>query len=145
MIATTFLTNGVWDRDDADKKKIVSDMADDNIDTIGKAFLGLTLGCARCHDHKYDPISTEDYYALAGIFYSSHMLKGLGAKGDRYLVHRIPLVPAAFVARREEQLKRLGEVKAKLEAIDKRTPKPTDDDPRRVKLVALRDRLQREI
>ena len=43
-------------------------MADDNIDVIGKTFLGLTLGCARCHDHKFDPIPQRDYTALAGIF-----------------------------------------------------------------------------
>ena len=43
----------------------------DTIDTTGQAFLGLTLGCARCHDHKYDPISARDYYALYGIFEST--------------------------------------------------------------------------
>ena len=36
-----------------------------------RGFLGLTVGCARCHDHKFDPISTEDYYALAGVFYNT--------------------------------------------------------------------------
>ena len=112
LVATTFLTNGVWDRGDADKEKIVSDMVDDNIDTIGKAFLGLTLGCARCHDHKYDPLSTADYYALAGIFYSTHMLKDLGAKGAEYVVNRVPLVPPSTVELRNVQL-------AELEAIDK--------------------------
>jgi hypothetical protein len=91
LIATTFLSNGVWDRGDADKEKIVSDMADDQIDTIGKAFLGLTLGCARCHDHKFDPVSQEDYYALAGIFYSSHILQSLGTKGGEYTLNRVPL------------------------------------------------------
>ena len=60
---------------------MVSDMVDDQIDTVGKAFLGLTLGCARCHDHKFDPVSQHDYYALAGIFYSTHILKDLGTKG----------------------------------------------------------------
>ena len=84
LIATTFLSNGVWDRGDADKEKMVSDMVDDQIDTVGKAFLGLTLGCARCHDHKFDPISQQDYYALAGIFYSTHILKDLGTKGGEY-------------------------------------------------------------
>ena len=44
---------------------------EDAIDTTGKAFLGLTLGCARCHDHKYDPISTKDYYALYGMLQST--------------------------------------------------------------------------
>ena len=116
LIATTFLANGVWDRGDADKEKIVSDMVDDNIDTIGKAFLGLTLGCARCHDHKFDPISTEDYYALAGMFYSSHILKELGAKGGEYTLNRVPLVSATVVNKRQEQLNQLNKVKAKLEA-----------------------------
>jgi hypothetical protein len=44
---------------------------EDTIDTVGKSVLGLTLGCARCHDHKYDPLSTRDYYALYGIFEST--------------------------------------------------------------------------
>ena len=103
LIATTFLSNGVWDRGDADKEKIVSDMVDDQIDTVGKAFLGLTLGCARCHDHKFDPISQQDYYGLAGIFYSTHILKDLGVKGDEYFVNRVPLVPRARVEAREKQ------------------------------------------
>lgn len=73
------------------------EIADEQLDTIGKAVLGQTLGCARCHDHKFDPIPTEDYYALAGILTSTkvvqrrHMLGqqrvmerlvGLGADGD---------------------------------------------------------------
>ncbi|HVA47304.1 MAG TPA: DUF1553 domain-containing protein [Pirellulales bacterium] len=44
---------------------------EDTIDNLGRAFLGLTLNCARCHDHKFDPITTEDYYGLYGIFHSS--------------------------------------------------------------------------
>src|SRR5262249_31067070 len=92
LIATTFLSNGSWDRGDADKEKMVSDMVDDQIDTIGKAFMGLTLGCARCHNHKFDPVSQTDYYALAGIFYSTHILKELGAKGAEYTLNRVPLV-----------------------------------------------------
>ena len=112
LVATTFLSNGVWDRGDADKEKIVSDMVDDQIDTLGKAFLGLTLGCARCHDHKFDPISQEDYYALAGIFYSAHMLKDLGAKGAEYVVNRVPLASRAVVEKRAEQLRQLADLKA---------------------------------
>ncbi|MCA9213769.1 MAG: DUF1553 domain-containing protein, partial [Planctomycetales bacterium] len=48
------------------------DVIDEQIDTVGKAMLGMSLGCARCHDHKFDPISTKDYYALAGIFGSTN-------------------------------------------------------------------------
>ncbi|MDA0812494.1 MAG: PSD1 and planctomycete cytochrome C domain-containing protein [Verrucomicrobia bacterium] len=145
LVATTFLSNGVWDRGDADKEKIVSDMVDDNIDIVGKAFLGLTLGCARCHDHKFDPISTEDYYALAGMFYSSHILRELGTKGGEYTMNRVPLVPAVAVAKRNEQVERLGELTSKLEALDKQDPKPPEDDPERRLLVARRDQLALEL
>src|SRR4029079_5213062 len=108
LIATTFLTNGSWDRGDADKEKMVSDMVDDQIDTVGKAFLGLTLGCARCHDHKFDPLSQTDYYALAGIFYSTRMLTELGTKGGEITLQRRPLAPKPDVDRRARQLKQIA-------------------------------------
>lgn len=145
LIATTVLSNGVWDRGDADKEKIVSDMADDQIDTIGKAFLGLTLGCARCHDHKFDPISHEDYYALAGIFYSSHILQELGTKGGEYTVNRVPLVAKAVVAKRNEQVQQLAAVNAKVTELDKKSPPPPANDPDRLALHAQRDKLQAEL
>ena len=119
LIATTFLSNGVWDRGDADKEKIVSDMVDDNIGVIGKAFLGLTLECARCHDHKFDPISTADYYGLAGMFYSSHILKELGTKGGEYTVNRVPLIGPTALAERARQEKQLADVTAKLAELDR--------------------------
>jgi cytochrome c553 len=72
-----------------DAKKL--DQLDDRIDTLGRGFLGLTVACARCHDHKFDPISQKDYYALAGIFASSDYVE-------------VPLVPPAVVeeARRKQ-------------------------------------------
>lgn len=51
--------------------KAESDEIDDRIDTLCRGFLGLTVSCARCHDHKFDPIPTQDYYALAGVFAST--------------------------------------------------------------------------
>jgi hypothetical protein len=144
LIATTFLSNGVWDRGDADKEKIVGDMVDDQIDTVGKAFLGLTLGCARCHDHKFDPVSQEDYYALAGIFYSTHILKDLGAKGAEYVMNRVPLVPKAQVEARERQLRLIAENQAKLAAIEK-TPHSAEFAPKKAALSADRERLERSL
>jgi hypothetical protein len=144
LIATTFLSNGVWDRGDADKEKIVSDMVDDNIDAVGKAFLGLTLGCARCHDHKFDPISQQDYYALAGIFYSTHILKDLGAKGEEYVMNRVPLVPKAQVEAREKQLQRVKQAEAKLAAVEKGL-RSEASEKKRVELIADRDRLRRDL
>jgi Protein of unknown function (DUF1553)/Protein of unknown function (DUF1549)/Planctomycete cytochrome C len=144
LIATTFLSNGVWDRGDADKEKIVSDMVDDQIDTVGKAFLGLTLGCARCHDHKFDPVSQEDYYALAGIFYSTHILKDLGAKGAEYVMNRVPLVPRTQVDAREKQLRLIAEIQGKLAAIAK-TPQIAEFGKKLAELTAERNRLQRSL
>ncbi|MCH2114105.1 MAG: PSD1 and planctomycete cytochrome C domain-containing protein [Pirellulales bacterium] len=71
LTATGFLVLGPHNYGGQDKDLIALDIADEQIDTIGKAFLGMTIGCARCHDHKFDPIPTSDYYALAGIFLST--------------------------------------------------------------------------
>ena len=76
LVATGFLMLGPKMLSERDKAKLELDVADEQIDTFGKAFLGLTLGCARCHDHKFDPISSEDYYALAGVFCSTVTLEG---------------------------------------------------------------------
>ena len=145
LVATTFLVNGAWDRGDADKEKMVSDMVDDQIDTIGKAFMGLTLGCARCHDHKFDPVSHHDYYALAGVFYSTRMLKELGTKGGEITLQRRPLVPADVIENRNQQVQQIAELNTKLAELDKQSPKPPPDDPARLALVARRDKLQTEL
>ena len=71
LIATGFLLLGDLPVVEADKAKLRVDVIDQQVDKVGRAFLGLTLGCARCHDHKFDPISQRDYYAMAGIFYST--------------------------------------------------------------------------
>ncbi len=55
-------------------QKLEMDIIDEQIDTLGKAFMGMTLGCVRCHDHKFDPITQEDYYAMAAIFRSTRSL-----------------------------------------------------------------------
>ena len=80
VVATTFLMLGTKMLSERDKAKLTLDVVDEQIDTIGRAFMGLTLGCARCHDHKFDPIPTEDYYALAGIFKSTVTLNGESQK-----------------------------------------------------------------
>lgn len=63
-----FLGLGAQYYKNSDKAKAEADELDDTIDTVTRGFLGLTVSCARCHDHKFDPIPTQDYYALAGIF-----------------------------------------------------------------------------
>lgn len=63
-------------------------IADDQIDVVGKSMLGLTISCARCHDHKFDPIPTKDYYALAGIFTSTETKYGGGLKKSNSLADK---------------------------------------------------------
>jgi cytochrome c553 len=75
LIATGFLSLGPKVLAEPDKTKMEMDVIDEQIDTLGKAVLGLTLGCARCHDHKFDPLPTSDYYALAGIFHSTQTME----------------------------------------------------------------------
>jgi hypothetical protein len=69
--ATGFLVLGAKVLAEPDREKLTMDTIDEQLDTIGKAFMGLTLGCARCHDHKFDPILQSDYYALGAIFKST--------------------------------------------------------------------------
>jgi mono/diheme cytochrome c family protein len=68
LVATGFLVLGPKLLAEPDKQKMVTDIVDEQIDVVTKAFLGLTVSCARCHDHKFDPIPTRDYYGLAGVF-----------------------------------------------------------------------------
>lgn len=74
ITATAFLALGPTNYEEQNKDALRMDVVDEQLDTLGKAFLGMTLGCARCHDHKFDPIPTRDYYALAGILRSTHTL-----------------------------------------------------------------------
>lgn len=74
LIATGFLALGPTNYELQDKKQLRMDVVDEQIETIGKTFLAMTLGCARCHDHKFDPIPQTDYYALAGILRNTQTL-----------------------------------------------------------------------
>ncbi len=71
LIATGFLAVGMKRLDERNPRKFQADVVDEQIDTVSQSILGITVACARCHDHKTDPIPTTDYYALAGIFRST--------------------------------------------------------------------------
>ncbi|VTR95169.1 secreted protein containing duf1549 : Uncharacterized protein OS=Pirellula staleyi (strain ATCC 27377 / DSM 6068 / ICPB 4128) GN=Psta_3103 PE=4 SV=1: PSCyt1: PSCyt2: PSD1 [Gemmata massiliana] len=73
--ATGFLVIGPKMLAEDDPAKMRMDIIDEQLDALGQAFMGLTLGCARCHDHKFDPITVSDYYGLAGIFYSTKTMR----------------------------------------------------------------------
>jgi len=114
LIATGFLTLGPKVLAEADKDKMVMDIVDEQIDTTGRAFMGLTLGCARCHDHKFDPLSTEDYYGLAGIFKSTRTMESLKTVA-RWWENAIPS-PQDLAAQQTFQ-KRIADVQAQIQTV----------------------------
>ncbi|HEX7897464.1 MAG TPA: DUF1549 and DUF1553 domain-containing protein, partial [Planctomycetota bacterium] len=73
-VASSWLALGPKQLSELDLEKMKLDIADEQLDVLSKTFLGLTITCARCHDHKFDPIPTSDYYALAGIFRSVEVI-----------------------------------------------------------------------
>jgi hypothetical protein len=116
LTATGFLALGVKDVNQRFKVRFVMDNVDEQIDVVTRSVLALTVSCARCHDHKFDPIPTTDYYALAGIFTSTDICAGLrnlmgGGGLDYYdpamlvaLPQRLPAVPAEQVQQRKTGL-----------------------------------------
>jgi hypothetical protein len=114
LIATGFLMVGAKMLSERDKEKLRMDVVDEQVDTIGRVFLGLTLGCARCHDHKFDPIPTADYYAMAGILRSTKSFEGESQQYVSTWVNR-PLPMEAEHARRLEVFER-GKVRTRVAA-----------------------------
>ena len=127
LAATAFLLLGPSNYELQDKTVLEMDIIDEQLDTMGKAFLGLTIGCARCHDHKFDPISTEDYYGMAGIF-----------KGTKVVVHSnvsiwnersIPMSPEQKKLYKEQSIQ-IAALKKEINKLKKKTGKnPSETGP----------------
>jgi hypothetical protein len=94
LTATAFLALGPTNYEEQDKGLLRMDIIDEQLDTIGRSFMGMTIGCARCHDHKFDPVSTQDYYALAGIFRSTQTLRNYTDNVAHWVDTPLPLDPA---------------------------------------------------
>jgi hypothetical protein len=124
LIATGFLSLGPWALVNADKGQLKMDVVDLQIDLIGKSFLGLTVSCSRCHDHKFDPIPQRNYYAMAGILASTQTLKGVMTDVFSDLNRaRLPETPdeaAAFERETAKYQAQHGEMKARKGALDAR-------------------------
>ena len=117
LTATGFLALGPKILNERDKQVFQMEMVDEQIDASTRAVLGLTVSCARCHDHKFDPIGTKDYYALAGIFTSSRTLYGTkGGGGNRQPTQLLAVgdEDPAQAAARENHQKTLKTVQGKL-------------------------------
>ncbi|WP_439621552.1 DUF1553 domain-containing protein [Gemmata sp.] len=109
VVATSYLALGNTNLEEQDKKQLRMDVVDEQLDVVTKGFLAQTVTCARCHDHKFDPIPTRDYYALAGIFRNVKSLEN--ANVSKWVEVPLPAEPGA-----EAALKKHEEAVAALQA-----------------------------
>ena len=99
LIATGYLAIGAKGHNTRSRREFQADLIDEQIDAFSQGILGITVACARCHDHKYDPIPQSDYYAVKGIFESTETLYGtLAGPGNRMPSALVPLPEAAEVS-----------------------------------------------
>lgn len=122
LVATGYYRLGLWDDEPADKLQARYDWLDDLVSTTGQAFLGLTINCARCHDHKIDPITTRDYYGMLATF---HNVTPMGERqmNPAFIERLLPPGEATVSEakhREQEVERRLGEAKSNIDAINKR-------------------------
>lgn len=101
ITATGMLSLAAWEI--VGRDLAVAEIVDSQIDVVGRQFLGLTMSCARCHDHKFDPLSIDDYYGLAGIFFSTHIVTGK-LVADNRLANELIEVP--LLTEREDAVNR---------------------------------------
>jgi len=92
---------------------IVADEWEERVDAVSRTFLGLTVACARCHDHKYDPISSEDYYALAGVFASCKQTER-------------PIIPESDYEPVRKAKKQVAGLQAEIKSLQKKKPVPKE-------------------
>jgi hypothetical protein len=136
LVATGFLAIGPKSLNERNREQFVMDIVDDQIDVTSRAFLGLTVSCARCHDHKFDAIPQAEYYALAGIFRSTNTFYGTGGGGGNRQsgqllglrgMHVSPVKVGAGNSKSAQAVKKLAAQVRKLEAQLKRFQK--NDSP----------------
>jgi hypothetical protein len=168
LVATGFLLLGDLPVVEADKAQLRVDVIDQQVDKVGKAFLGMSLGCARCHDHKFDPISQRDYYAMAGIFHATESIKRAewgvwswpttvelpegpatqAVRNARTAAHRERI--AAMKAERDRSNCRIAEIRTLLDpkgAVKSGTARPSSEslEKERRELEARAEKLGRDI
>ena len=131
-IATGFLAMGPKSLNNRNAQEFKMDLVDEQLDVTTRAFMAVTVACARCHDHKFDPIPTEDYYSLAGIFSSTQTMFG-GASGGG-IRHQTKLIELSD-GRQAKHVESKANLAAKIAALQKRQQE----------LVAERRQLQKEL
>jgi hypothetical protein len=115
------------------KEQAIAEELDDRVDVVSRAFLGLTVSCARCHDHKFDPIPTRDYYSLAGIFHGTNLTDFPIAPKDEVAAYR----------EAEKKLKAAEDKMKKMQADVKKKPKDKDLATAAKELAAEVDKIKK--
>ncbi|HEV7406835.1 MAG TPA: PSD1 and planctomycete cytochrome C domain-containing protein [Chthoniobacteraceae bacterium] len=110
IIATGYYRLGIWDDEPVDGFQARFDMLDDIVATTGQVMLGLTVDCARCHDHKIDPIGQRDYYALLSFFHNVNYYRNGGATDEVPLPGLTGIDPDPFAGKREGLEMRIAEI-----------------------------------
>ncbi|MEO8657291.1 MAG: PSD1 and planctomycete cytochrome C domain-containing protein [Bryobacteraceae bacterium] len=129
--ATGFLVLGPWSWGSYDRAQTLLDAADLQVDMVGRTFLGLTLGCARCHDHKFDPIPNKEYYGLIGMFLSTKTvtMNNFGDGG----VNMVPLPISTETAKRyAEEMEQYDRRVAAAEVAEKGYAKEREEVQKRI-------------
>jgi len=145
--AVTFLCMGNMNLENQQKRGLEMDFIDEQLDTLGRAMLGQTIGCARCHDHKFDPIPTADYYAMAGILHGSIGIEHSNV--SRWV--EVPLPLTAEEANHWNTLEaELNEVTAELATIKKKNdraapPKQTIVASSKLPGIVVDDRIAKRV
>ena len=116
LIATGFLAFGSKSLNEMNKLQFFADLVDEQIDAFSRAFMANSISCARCHDHKFDPYSMKDYYALAGLFASTETFFGTAIDSENSVggdLITLPYLP-------DQVIQNKSIPKAKLEGLKKK-------------------------
>jgi len=131
IIATGFYRLGLWDDEPADPLMALFEGYDDLVTVTGQGFLGMTMNCARCHDHKVDPIPSADYYKLVAFFRDIRPFQDV--RGLSNSTNSTDITPPErrklYEADEKERQKKIGELNKKIDAIENEVIKtmPAED------------------
>jgi len=117
LLATGFFRLGIWDDEPTDREQARYDSLDDVVATVGQTFLGLTLDCARCHNHKIDPILQKDYYKFVSFFNGINHFRN-GGPTDEKPIFATDADRAAYAERTEQKKRDLDALQLKLRALE---------------------------
>lgn len=149
LIATGYYRLGIWDDEPADPDQALYDGYDDLVTVTGQGLLGLTLNCARCHDHKIDPIKQRDYYSMVAFFRD---VKPYGERSDEVSNSQIDLAPEQTAEEKRQLRDKINELKSKkyeleqeaVQKMDAPDQRATEGPERETVLVRLLDRFMPE-